>query len=270
MSLESLRKRDRTKPLPVIKSIHIAPVKSLALVNPESVYVGFPGIEEDRRFLVRNDAGAMVTQRQIGKLAQVKADYCAATEILRLEFPDGETVSGTPELRERVDMKVFRREVCGRVVTGELSKALSEFCGESLTLMKPESAGVGQDAYPVSLLSEASIGHLGNLAQNGVSVEYRRFRPNFLLDGCEAHEEDTWLGREVAVGDELRVRVEMLDPRCAITTLNPDTGERDMDTPRLILGYRPDVSGNGACFGVYGSVVAPGSVSVGDAVKVVD
>ena len=56
----------------------------------------------------------------------------------------------------------------------------------------------------------------------------------------------------------------------SLLAVNPDTGERDIDTPRLILGYRPDVSGNGACFGVYGSVVAPGSVSVGDAVKVVD
>ena len=71
------------------------------------------------------------------------------------------------------------------------------------------------------------------------------------------------------VGDELRLRVESLDPRCAITTLNPDTGERDMDTPRLILGYRLDVSRRGACFGVYGSVVAPGTVSVGDEVRVV-
>ena len=256
--------------MPAIKSIHIAPVKSLALVNPESVYVGIPGIREDRRFLVQNDAGMMVTQRQVGRLAQVKADYSAATEVLCLEFPEGETVSGIPELGERTDMKVFRRQVWGRVVIGELSEALAEFCGEALMLMRPESPGVSQDAYPVSLLSQASIDRLGSLAQDGVSVEYRRFRPNFLLDGCEEHEEDTWLGKQIAVGSELRVRVEMLDPRCAITTLNPDTGERDMDTPRLILGYRPDVSGNGACFGVYGSVVVPGSVSVGDSVRVLD
>lgn len=256
--------------MPVIKSIHIAPVKSLALIDSESVYVGLGGIEEDRRFLVRRDAGAMVTQRQIGKLAQVRADYCVATEILRLEFPSGESLSDTPQLGERVEMKVFRRVVSGRLVTGELSEALSDFCGADLMLVKPDSAGSCQDAYPVSLLSQASVEHLGNLAQNGVTVEYRRFRPNFLLEGCEPHEEDSWLGREVLVGDELRVRVEMLDPRCAITTLNPDTGKRDMDTPRLILGYRPDVSGNGACFGVYGSVVTPGSVSVGYEVRVTD
>lgn len=255
--------------MPVIKSIHIAPVKSLALIDPESVYVGVDGIEEDRRFLVRNGAGAMVTQRQIGELAQIRADYCAPTGVMRLGFPNGESIRAAPELGERVEMKVFRRVVSGRIVTGELSQALSDFCGETLTLMKSESAGACQDAYPISLLSQASIEHLGNIVQNGVTVEYRRFRPNFLLEGCEPHEEDSWLGKEVAVGAELRLRVESLDPRCAITTLNPDTGERDLDTPRLILSYRPLFRGS-ACFGVYGSVVTPGAVSVGDEVRVAD
>ena len=255
--------------MPVIKSIHIAPVKSLALLDPESVQVGIGGIEVDRRFSWSGMMqGAMVTQRQIGKLAQVSADYCIASESLRLEFPNGDSVSGTIELGDRVEMKVFRRMVSGRVVSGELSEALSEFCGKGLALVMTDSAGACQDAYPVSLLSQASIDYLGDVAQNGIKVEYRRFRPNFLLDGCEAHEEDSWLGSEVAVGDAVRLRVEMLDPRCAITTLNPETGERDMDTPRLILGYRPDVAGNGACFGVYGSVLTAGVVSVGDEVRI--
>ena len=147
--------------MPAIKSIHIAPVKSLALIDPKSVYVGVGGIEEDRRFLVRSDAGVMVTQRQIGKLAQVRADYCIDSDTLRMQFPDGEFVSGTPELGERVEMKVFRRVVGGQVVNGELSEALSDFCGRTVSLMKPESAGACQDAFPVSLLSQASIEHLG-------------------------------------------------------------------------------------------------------------
>ena len=254
--------------MPVIKSIHIAPVKSLALADPKSVQVGFQGIEEDRRFLVQNNVGAMVTQRQIGKLAQINADYCLSTDTLRLVFPNGEFVCSTPELGDTVEMKVFRRVVSGKVVTGELSEALSDFCDEELALFKSESAGVCQDAYPVSLLSQASIEHLGDFAQNGIKLEYRRFRPNFLLDGCMAHEEDTWLGKDVVVGDDLRMRVDSLDPRCAITTLNPETGERDMDTLRLILGYRPDICANGACFGVYGSVVSPGTATIGDEVRV--
>ena len=54
------------------------------------------------------------------------------------------------------------------------------------------------------------------------------------------------------------------DPRCAITTLDPSTGNRDFDTLRLILSYRPSV--RAAYFGVYGVVESPGTVSVGDEV----
>ena len=254
--------------MPAIKSIHIAPVKSLALIDADTVQVGVHGISEDRRFLVRNQEGVLVTQRQIGKLALVRADYCSDSDTLRLDFPDETSLSGSPELCDKLETKVFRRTVSGNAVKGGWSEALSEFCGAELTLIKSDSEGECFDEYPVSLLSQASIEHLGNMAQNGSKVEYRRFRPNLLLDGCDAHEEDTWLGKEVMIGSDLRLRVEKLDPRCAITTLNPDTGERDLDTPRLILGYRSEVSGSGACFGIYAAVVTPGAVSVGDEVRV--
>ena len=254
--------------MPAIKSIHIAPVKSLALIDADTVQVGVHGISEDRRFLVRSREGVLVTQRQIGTLALVRADYCAASDTLRLDFPDETSLSGSPELGDKLETKVFRRTVSGNAVKGGWSEALSEYCGAELTLIKSDSEGEGFDEYPVSLLSQASIEHLGNMAQNGSKVEYRRFRPNLLLDGCDAHEEDTWLGKEVMIGSDLRLRVEKLDPRCAITTLNPDTGERDLDTPRLILGYRSEVSGSGACFGIYAAVVTPGAVSVGDEVRV--
>ena len=254
--------------MPAIKSIHIAPVKSLALIDADTVQVGVHGISEDRRFLVRSREGVLVTQRQIGKLALVRADYCAASDTLRLEFPDETSLSGSPELGDKLETKVFRRTVSGNAVAGGWSEALSGYCGVALTLIKSDSEGDCFDEYPVSLLSQASIEHLGNMAQNGSRLEYRRFRPNLLMDGCDAHEEDSWLGKDVMIGSDLRLRVEKLDPRCAITTLNPDTGERDLDTPRLILGYRSEVSGSGACFGIYAAVVTPGAVSVGDEVRV--
>lgn len=254
--------------MPSIKSIHISPVKSLALLNADSVHVGIQGIAEDRRFLVRSRGGAMVTQRQIGRLALVKAEYSADSGVLRMYFPDGSSVDGIPDTGQEVEMKVFRRWIAGNVVTGDWGEALSDFCGAELTLVKTDGEGNGFDAYPVSLLSQASIEHLDNLTQNGSAMEYRRFRPNFLLDECSSHEEDTWLGKDVTIGDELRLRVDALDPRCAITTLNPDTGERDVDTPRLILRYRGELRSKGACFGVYGAVVNPGVASVGDEVRV--
>jgi uncharacterized protein YcbX len=105
---------------------------------------------------------------------------------------------------------------------------------------------------------------LNRRSDDAVTFDSRRFRPNFLLEGCQPHEEDTWLSRSVQIGEELRVLLLAPDPRCAITTHNPATGERDADTLRLILSYRP--SPRSAYFGVYGIVERPGVVSVGNVV----
>jgi uncharacterized protein len=53
--------------------------------------------------------------------------------------------------------------------------------------------------------------------------------------------------------------------RCAVTTCNPESGERDLDTLRVLAGYREPAEGAPA-FGVYGTVVEPGRVRLGDEV----
>ena len=88
----------------------------------------------------------------------------------------------------------------------------------------------------------------------------------FGIAGVRPHEEDDWLGRQVRVGDAV-VRVLERVARCAITTQDPRTGERDLDTLRLIDGYRPRDPAGGICFGVWGDVVQPGRVRLGDPVE---
>jgi uncharacterized protein YcbX len=134
-------------------------------------------------------------------------------------------------------------------------------------LVKSDNPGASFDEYPISVLSQASLDNLSSRVNGGPQLEGRRFRPNFLLDGCSPHEEDTWLGGVVQIGHDLRVRLVAPDPRCAITTLDPDTGERDFDIPKLLLSYRP--SARAPYFGVYGAVETTGTVSVGDAVELV-
>ena len=130
--------------------------------------------------------------------------------------------------------------------------------------MKSDAPGACFDEYPVSIISRATIDRLSEMSGGGKTFEPARFRPSLLISGCAAHEEDSWLGKGLTVGGRLRLRPVARDPRCAITTLDPNTGERDFDTLRLILSYRP--SPLAAYLGVYAIVELPGSVSVGDAV----
>ncbi len=72
--------------------------------------------------------------------------------------------------------------------------------------------------------------------------------------------EDTWIGRDVQIGDAV-VRVEETCARCAVTTVDPDTGARDVDALRAMITAK-GVAG----LGIYCSVVTPGTVRVGDTV----
>ena len=209
----------------------------------------------------------MLTQRQRPQLALASADYDSAREHLSVAFPNGDTSSSPVELGESVQTVIWGRPVPGRVVVGPWSDALSRFCGGPVRLVKTDDAGLSYDEYPISVLSQASLDLLDSITDGFKDLGARRFRPNLLIDGCSPHEEDTWLGATVSVGPELRLRIVAPDPRCAVTTVNPETGKRDFDTPRLLLTYRP--SRGAPYFGMYAIVETPGNLSIGDAVQLI-
>ena len=251
-----------------VEKIYISPVKSMGLSQPAQVHVDFSGIVEDRRFYLVDQQGRLLTQRQVGSLVQLESEYRIEPEWLGLALPDGTRLEGLVELGEEVTTPMWGREVSGRALTGDWSRALSAFCGQPVVLVRSGEPGQCYDEYPISLVSEASVEGLRGRAPSSVSLDSRRFRPNFVLSGCEPHEEDEWLDSLVHIGEELVLRLVARDPRCAITTHDPTTGEADLDTLRLILSYRP--SPRAPYFGVYGVVERPGKVSVGDTVSVGD
>jgi uncharacterized protein YcbX len=123
----------------------------------------------------------------------------------------------------------------------------------------------------VSLVSDGSLRELaGHLGVD--DVDGRRFRMLIELESATAHEEDTWIGRDVAIGSAV-LRITKPDGRCAITTQDPDTGERNLDTLRTILqyrGFRADDPERKIDFGVLGEVRTPGRIALGDHVTVLE
>jgi uncharacterized protein YcbX len=89
-----------------------------------------------------------------------------------------------------------------------------------------------------------------------------------LQDG-DAHEEDSWIGRRIELGETV-LFVSKQVARCAITTQDPETGVRDLDTLRTIISYRGLRDGENVDFGVWGEVERPGRIRLGDRVTVLD
>ena len=210
----------------------------------------------------------MLTQRQRPRLALVTSAYDLEKGRLSLTFPEGQVATGAVNLGEPVHTRIWGRPVSGRLLEGPWNEALSLFCGGPVRVVKTDDAGDSFDEYPLSLLSQASIEYIARRTAGAREFEARRFRPNFLIDGCDPHDEDFWLGGLISVGPALRLRVVAPDPRCAITTVDPDTGQRDFDMPRFLLTYRP--GSRAPYFGVYATVETPGEVSVGDHVELFD
>jgi uncharacterized protein YcbX len=117
----------------------------------------------------------------------------------------------------------------------------------------------------VSLISQGSLGRLGTKGDLE-EVDSRRFRMLIEVDGLEAHAEDAWVGQTVRAGQAL-LGFEGHVGRCAITTRNPTTGVVDVPTLKILGRYRRDVkTTEPVAFGIYGRVLDPGLVRVGDAV----
>lgn len=246
-----------------VARISIAPVKGLGLVHPQEVLLGRAGVSNDRRFYLVDDSGRLVNSKTCGELMQVHPDVSDDGSRLTLTFPSGDVVDGEVDLGDPVETSFYGRPVTGRLAEGPWSEALSEHARRPLRLVRADEQAAAIDrTHVVSLITDGSLAALGRRA--GVDcVDGRRFRMTLELAGAGEHEEDGWIGGDVGVG-EARVRVTGPVGRCVVTTRNPDTGESDLDTLRVLGGYRTLKEGKSFGCGVCGDVLTEGAVRVGD------
>ena len=251
-----------------VARISVTPVKALGLVHPEHVDLTPDGITGDRRFWMVDEDGRLFNNKRCGPLATIRPEWDEATRELALTFPDGARVEGTVELGEEVDAVLYRMPHPSRRVLGPWEEALASFASQPVRLLWSEQHATdrGRDGGSVSFVSRGSLERLQEEAGVSAPVDGRRFRMTFELEGAGAHEEDTWIGRTVDVGDA-RVVVEGDVGRCVVTSHDPDTGVTDLDTLGLLARYRPDGVAEPLPFGVYARVSAPGRVRLGDAVR---
>lgn len=244
------------------------PVKGLRIQSRPAVRLERSGVADDRRFYLIDERGRMVNGKQIGVLSAVVATYDHDGPRLTLTFPDGDVVSGTVERAGTVLTRFFSRERPAELVAGPWSGALSTYTGRDLRLVEVTSDGTGVDrgrGGAVSLISRASVTRLAGLA--GREVDPRRFRMLVQIDGLAAHAEDAWVGFAIRIGDAL-VAIRGHVGRCLVTSQDPDTGIADLSTLELLRSYRRGLpTTEPLAFGVYGEVLEPGLVHLGDRVE---
>jgi uncharacterized protein len=247
--------------------ISLTPVKATMLHIVDEADVLESGVRGDRRFYLVTERNRLVSNKDHGPLQLVRATYDEARDVLAFRMPDGEEVAAPVERGEEVETTFHKRPRLARVVRGPWAEAVSDLAGQPMRLVEPALSATDRGrGGATSLLGTSSLERLAE--QLGVdTVDHRRFRMNFGIEGVEPHEEDAWRGRRIRVGEAVFIPQGHVG-RCVITTQNPDTGVTDLDTLKALAAYRGDLeTTEPLAFGIHAAVAAPGRVRVGDPVE---
>ena len=252
-----------------VTQLAITPVKGTRLRAVDQIRLDRNGVRENRRFFLIDERDEMVNATHLGMLNAIVSDYDDDGRRLSLRFPDGRVLEDEVRLGDAVTARFYSEPLPATLVSGEWSHAISEYVGQPLRLAEAGDDGAVDrgSSGAVTLFSRASLERLAARAER-LSVDPRRFRMLIQVDGTRPHDEDGWVGRTLRVGDAtLRGRGHV--GRCVITNRHPETGEIDLQTLKILGRYRRDVdTSEPVAFGIYGEVLRPGQVTVGDAVRV--
>ncbi|WSQ13966.1 MOSC domain-containing protein [Streptomyces sp. NBC_01231] len=270
-----------------LQSIHVHPVKAFrGLALPEAEVEPW-GLAGDRRWVLMDDGGKVVTQRQQPRLAPAVAELLPGGGV-RLSAPGMESLTvPVPRPSGTVPVEIFRDKVEGVLAEGEAAHAwCSTYLGIDVRLVHmddpaarrpvdPRYALPGEtvsfaDGFPLLLTSAASLDALNSLIAQGDHAHegplpMNRFRPNVVVAGTAAWAEDDW--SLVSIG-EVTFRVAKACGRCVVTTTDQATAERGRE-PLHTLGRHRRIDGRL----VFGQNLVPrsrGTIRVGDPVTVLE
>ena len=193
-------------------------------------------------------------------LAEVEADYDAATRVLTLSFAGEQQAASVDDEAQRQSLARW---------LGTAVKSLPKHPFDAKPEHEPlRLLGDGESLFTDRGPSQVSIGSLASLAAlaeaAGAEVDMRRFRSNIVIDGGEAWEEFGWAGKRLRIGETL---LEVTAPlrRCKAVNANPAGGGRDINLLDVL-----DVKFGHLNFGVEANVIEGGDVHPGDAVTLVE
>jgi uncharacterized protein YcbX len=227
------------------------PVKSMAGVATNSAFLGWHGLQGDRRFAFRrlNDNSGF-PWLSAGRLPELLLH-----QPIGLDESAGEPVPTHIRTPEGLELLLG---------SAELQNSIAEKLGNAVELMKLKQ-GIFDEAC-VSVINVATITGIGR--EIGQDLDIRRFRANVVIESVatEPFVEDSWIGSRLVFGeaeDGPMIDLTMRDPRCVMLNLDPDTAQQD---PRVMKAV---VRMNQNNAGAYATVARTGQISVGQSVRLI-
>ena len=277
--------------LGTVTTLRRYPVKSMLGEDIAVSGVAAAGLAGDRGLaLIHQTTGRVVSAknpRLWRAMLTLAATLDAGQETVKITFPDGKIAWSTDANVDDV-LSTFLGQPVTLTATPPADAAMEHadpdavneqgLTADAQTTLVKISAGSPAGTFfnfaPVHLITTATLDRVSELHPDGAPVSLLRYRPNVVISTPDRHgfTENGWLGHELAIGDDLVVRVVARTPRCAVPTLpHGPAVDRDPAALRVVARHNRVTARAGdtspqPCLGVYAQVVRPGVIRTGDAV----
>lgn len=263
-----------------LSELVIYPVKSTQGITLTSSQVVDSGLWGDRRYTLINPVGEIITGRTHPQITLITGKQLDDSR-WRFSHPTMKTdllLDKASFFDVYTDIVVWEDAVKAQFTAESANLWFSQIAGEDVKLVhfgdasrrfthrKPDVPVGFADGYPFLLTTESSLSELNRTCTQ--SIKMAQFRPNLVICGNHAFEEDKW--KRIRIGSVLFENVKPCI-RCIFTTLNPQTAERiPKGEPLKTLGKFRLLEDKGITFGINLVALNKGTIQVGDDVEILE
>ena len=260
-----------------LSELAIYPIKSTSQIRLQKARISPFGLEMDRRWMLIDEQGYMLTQRKHPRMCLIQGTLDNAN--LSIFAPEMTALTVPVKAPQSLLKATVWADTCNAYDCGlQAAEWFSRFLQTPARLVyfpdnekRQVDLGYAQqgditafsDGFPYLLIGQDSLDDLNSRLK--APVEMQRFRPNLVVMGTEAFAEDNW--KKIRIGD---ITFQLVKPcsRCSIPSINPQTAEKTAEVVTTLAGYR--MRENKIFFGQNMIAEGSGQLSVGMAVEVLD
>ncbi|SFE89851.1 MOSC domain-containing protein [Alteribacillus iranensis] len=263
-----------------VVSLRRYPVKSMMGEELNACEVTEKGVLGDRAYgIIDKETGRLANAKNPKKwpnMFQYRASFVEppqqedAIPPVRITCPDGTSVTHSDPEAEDILSRSFQRNVfvgtpstSDREFEGLIPENVSGLENPGSVFSKAAPAGTFFDIGMVHIVTTSSLEELARRTP-GSRIEARRFRPNLILnvENGESFEENSWVGKTLSIGNEVKLKIVQNTKRCIMTTLPQG------DLPNDLNVLRSAVKENDGNIGIYANVLQSGTIHIGDRVTI--
>lgn len=258
-----------------IQSLHIYPLKGAKGISLKTMDIVKTGPQWDRKWMLIDKENDFISQRKSSKLCLLEQEITDNHLVLKAPMMENLEIPLINEHKDLTEITLFKKNTTACLVGNFFDEWLSTFLESEVRLVVspqepsrftsgnhgPKTEILFPDGYPFLLTAQETLDELNAKLDEPVTMS--RFRPNIVISGANANDEESW--KSFKIGN-INFDSAKACTRCVVISIDQETGKKNNDIVRTLNSYRK--KDGSIIFGRNLMHDSSGSINVGDTLQV--